>query len=75
MVSLEVLVTLVIVFEVIVKICAFKREFWSDYWNILDFIVAVLCAGGLVVYAYKNKDEAPLNTIDDPSLNTSLVLP
>ena len=64
---LEVLVTLVIVFEVAIKMCAFGGEFWSDYWNILDFIVAVLCAGGLVVYAWKNKA--------DDEVCTSLPLP
>jgi len=51
-VLLEVLVTLVIVIEVIVQMVADQREFWHNGWNVLDFIVMLLCVGSFVIYVF-----------------------
>merc|ERR1712023_461274 len=44
-VLLEVLVTAVIVIEVLTNIIAQRQDFWKDGWNVLDFIVMLLCVG------------------------------
>jgi len=63
-VLLEVLVTAVIVVEVVAQMIAYNQDFWDDGWNVLDFIVMILCVGSFVVYAFdvdsgKNGNDVP----------------
>merc|ERR1712072_175086 len=51
-VMLEVIVTVVIVLEVIVQMVADGKDFWLNGWNVLDFIVCLLCVGSFLIYVF-----------------------
>jgi len=52
-VLLEVIVTVTIVLEVALQICADGKAYWESVWNIFDFIVMLLCIASFMVYLFE----------------------
>jgi len=50
----------VIVLEVLAQLIALREEFWVDYWNILDFVIAMLCVVSLFWTAWNRKEDGEI---------------
>lgn len=49
-ISLEVFIVLMLVLEVMLRMCSMRRSFWRSGCNIFDVLVTLLCCVSLAVY-------------------------
>ncbi|KAG2772501.1 hypothetical protein JG687_00000479 [Phytophthora cactorum] len=71
-ISLEITVSALLVFEVLLRMMAFKRRFWHKWCNIFDIVALVMSLVSVVMYF--NEGEGVLGELEEVAADSVLAL-